>query len=107
TILMPPERQDEEPGILRRIHQGERVEHYETVRVNKDGELIDISVTISPIRDARGQIVGASKIARDIRRIKDFERRLKREDRRKDEFIATLAHELRNPLAPLRNSLAT
>ena len=66
TILIPPHLQDEEATILGRIRSGERIEHYETVRQRKDGALIDISLTISPMRDAEGIIVGASKIARDI-----------------------------------------
>lgn len=66
TILIPPDRLDEEPAILARIHAGERVDHFETVRRRKDGTLLDISLTISPIRNATGEIIGASKIARDI-----------------------------------------
>ncbi|HEX7956155.1 MAG TPA: PAS domain S-box protein, partial [Pyrinomonadaceae bacterium] len=66
TMLIPEDRPDEEPNILSRIRRGERVEHYETVRVRKDGTLIDVSLTVSPVRDAEGRIVGASKIARDI-----------------------------------------
>ncbi len=66
TMLIPPDRQDEEPAILARIRRGERVEHYESVRQRKDSSTIDISLTISPIRDKDGKIVGASKIARDI-----------------------------------------
>jgi PAS domain S-box-containing protein len=66
TILIPPERHNEEPIILQRIRQGERIEHYETVRRRKDGTDIDISLTVSPIKDADGTVVGASKIARDI-----------------------------------------
>jgi PAS domain S-box-containing protein len=66
TILIPPDRLDEEPGILARIRRGEPVDHFETVRRHKDGSLIDISLTVSPTRDAKGAIVGASKIARDI-----------------------------------------
>ena len=66
TMLIPPDRLDEEPGILARIRSGERVDHYETIRRRKDGSLVDISLTVSPIRDATGRIVGASKIARDI-----------------------------------------
>ncbi|KKZ83540.1 histidine kinase [Rhizobium phaseoli] len=66
TIIIPNDRLDEEPAILSRIQAGERVGHFETVRRCKDGKLIDISLTISPIRDASGEIVGASKIARDI-----------------------------------------
>lgn len=65
-ILIPVERHDEEPAILGRIRAGERVDHYETVRRRKDGSLVDISLTISPIRDGSGRVVGASKIARDI-----------------------------------------
>src|SRR5919201_2373859 len=66
TILVPPERYDEEPGILERIRRGERVEHYEGVRRRKDGTVVDISVTFSPIKNESGQVIGASKIARDI-----------------------------------------
>ena len=65
-ILIPPDRLDEEPGILARVRRGDRVDHYETVRRRKDGCLIDVSLTVSPMRDAKGTIVGASKIARDI-----------------------------------------
>jgi signal transduction histidine kinase/ActR/RegA family two-component response regulator len=66
ATLIPPERSDEEPAILARIARGEATDHFETVRMSKDGRKIDVSVTISPVRDARGTIVGASKIARDI-----------------------------------------
>ncbi len=66
TMLMPPERVNEEPGIIERIRSGNKVDHYETVRRRKDGALIDISLTVSPIKDREGKIVGASKIARDI-----------------------------------------
>jgi PAS domain S-box-containing protein len=66
SILIPPDRMDEEPVILDRIRRGERIEHYETVRLRKHGSRIDISLTVSPVRNAEGKIVGASKIARDI-----------------------------------------
>ncbi|WP_037469956.1 PAS domain S-box protein [Sinorhizobium fredii] len=66
TILMPPGYENEEPNILRRIRSGERIDHYQTTRRRKDGALIEISLTVSPVRDATGRIVGASKIARDI-----------------------------------------
>jgi PAS domain S-box-containing protein len=66
TILMPVGRKDEESEILAQIRQGHRVDHYETVRQRKDGSLVDISVTVSPIRDGTGKVMGASKIARDI-----------------------------------------
>jgi PAS domain S-box-containing protein len=66
TMLIPPERQDEEPAILDKIRCGERVEPYETVRRRKDGSFVDIRLTVSPVRDGRGTVVGASKIAHDI-----------------------------------------
>ena len=66
TILIPKEHENEEPAILARLRAGDRIEHYETIRVRKDGKLIDISLTVSPIRGPKGEIVGASKIARDI-----------------------------------------
>jgi PAS domain S-box-containing protein len=66
TILIPPDHENEEPAILERLRRGERVDHYETVRVRKDGSTLDISLTISPIKDTTGKIIGASKIARDI-----------------------------------------
>jgi PAS domain S-box-containing protein len=66
TILIPPDRQDEEPNILSRLRRGERVDHFETIRRRKDGALLDISLTISPVHDQQGNIIGASKIARDI-----------------------------------------
>jgi PAS domain S-box-containing protein len=105
TLIIPPERYDEEHEILARVFRGERVDHFETVRVSKNGRRIDISLTVSPVRDSEGRIVGASKVARDITERKRVEAALRDADRRKDEFIALLAHELRNPLAPLRNGL--
>src|SRR5215213_2088279 len=66
TILIPKDHEDEEPAILARLRAGERIEHYDTIRVRKDGKLIDISLTVSPIRVPNGEIIGASKIARDI-----------------------------------------
>jgi PAS domain S-box-containing protein len=66
SILIPDGRKDEEAGLLERLSQGERVEHYETVRRRKDGSLVEVSLTVSPVKDAAGRIVGASKIARDI-----------------------------------------
>ena len=74
TMLMPPERVNEEPGILERIRSGNKVDHYETVRRRKDGTLLDVSLTVSPIKDSEGRIVGASKIARDITAQKRIER---------------------------------
>jgi PAS domain S-box-containing protein len=82
TVLIPEDRRDEEPAIMERIARGERVQHYETVRRRKDGSLVEISLSVSPIRDAAGRLVGASKIARDIsqrRRAEEHERLLLRE----------------------------
>jgi PAS domain S-box-containing protein len=76
TTLIPEERQGEEAEILARIRRGERVEHFETVRVTKDGRKVDVSLTISPVRDASGRIVGASKIARNITERKRTEREI-------------------------------
>jgi len=90
TTLMPPDRVDEEPGILARIRAGERIEHYETVRRHKDGTLLDISLTVSPIRDHTGRVVGASKIARDITDRKRAEAELKESERRLQELITAI-----------------
>jgi PAS domain S-box-containing protein len=105
TLIIPRDRHSEETEILARIARGERIEHYETIRVAKDGREIEISLTISPVRDADGTIIGASKVARDVTERRQALQALKDADRRKDEFLALLAHELRNPLAPLRNGL--
>jgi PAS domain S-box-containing protein len=103
--LFPPDRLDEETHILARLEKGERVDHFETKRRRKDGRLIDVSLTISPIRDARGIIVGASKIARDVteqklaqHRLAEANEQLKRANQLKAEFLTTLSHELRTPL---------
>ena len=92
TILIPPDRHTEEPEILARIRRGERVDHYETVRVRKDGALIDISLTISPVKDAWGKVIGASKVARDI-----TER--KRAQKRHDLLAQELHHRTKNLFA--------
>jgi PAS domain S-box-containing protein len=105
TMLIPQDRLDEEPTIIDRLKRGERIEHFETRRVRKDGSLLDISLTISPVKSVDGRVIGASKIARDITERKRAEEALRDADRRKNEFLAMLAHELRNPLAPIRNAL--
>jgi PAS domain S-box-containing protein len=108
TILIPPDRYDEERTILERIKRGEAINHYETVRHRKDGSSIVISLTISPVKDVEGRIVGASKIARDITEQKRAEARekglmaeLTYMDRRKsaEQRSATLVHEISQPLA--------
>ncbi len=77
TMLIPPERRNDEPEILKKIQDGEHVKHFDTVRRCKDGHLVDVSLTISPLRDAQGEIVGASKIARNISDRKQSERQLR------------------------------
>jgi PAS domain S-box-containing protein len=108
AILSPADLQDEEKKIGERLRQGEKLEHYETVRRRKDGTLIPVSLTISPIRDAGGKIIGASNIARDITERKNYERKLEESlvreraaNRAKDDFLAALSHELRTPLNPV------
>ncbi len=124
--LLPEDRFEEEKELLASLSRGEGVEHFQTLRLSRDGRPIDVALTMSPIRDPGGQIVGASTIARDITELKqarDKEQQLVREleeehaqlieahaqladaDRRKDEFLAMLAHELRNPLAPIHNGV--
>jgi len=105
TLIIPTERHAEEETILRRLRGGERIEHFETVRVAKSGREIDISLSVSPVRDRTGKVIAAAKVARDITAQKRNEAALREADRRKDEFLAILAHELRNPLAPISNSL--
>lgn len=113
TMLIPPEYLAEEPGILNRIRQGERVDHYETVRRRKDGALIHVSLTVSPILDSEGRVVGASKIARDISTqmkaraaIEDSERRLQEWNRALEAQVAERTAELREQTVRLRGLAA-
>jgi PAS domain S-box-containing protein len=112
SLIIPPERIPEEDKIIARLKEGHRIEHFETERVRSDGQHITVSLTISPLKDDSGNVIGASKIARDItqrKRLEDNLRKLAADlsetDRRKNEFLATLAHELRNPLAPISNMI--
>ncbi len=112
SLLLPADRPSELPAILGRLQRGERVPTFETPHLRKDGTRFDASISVSPIKDASGQMVGAASLIRDVSERKRLERELKRRldelrevDRRKDEFLAMLAHELRNPLAPLRSAL--
>jgi len=91
--------------ILSRLRRGDRIEHYETIRKAKDGRSLDVSVSISPVRNDAGEIIGASKVARDITLQKRVLRELEEADIRKNEFLALLAHELRNPLGPIRHAV--
>ena len=90
TIVIPPDRLGEEPAILARIRRGELVDHFETVRRRKDGSLVDISLTISPVRDDHGSIIGASKIARDITDRKQAEAKLQESERRLKDLLSAI-----------------
>ena len=112
TLIIPRERWPEEDEVLARVRKGESIDHFDTVRERKNGERIDVSLTVSPVKDARGRIIGASKIARDVsdRKRAEAERtkllqtvQQAREEaeelnRSKDQFLALLSHELRTPL---------
>jgi two-component system CheB/CheR fusion protein len=105
SFIAPPDRLGELMPIFESLRRGEVVLPFETVRVRKDGRRLDILLTVSPVLDSAGQVVEASAIAHDITEQKRAEEALQMEARRKDEFLAMLGHELRNPLAPIRNSL--
>ena len=103
--LIPDDLHYEEAEILGKLRAGERVEHYETTRKRKSGELFDVSVTISPIRDESGEVIGASKIARDISDKKHVEKVLIQSEKlaATGRMAATVAHEINNPLESLMN----
>jgi PAS domain S-box-containing protein len=115
TLIIPADRHTEEHEVLARLRRGESIDHYETIRITRSGQLIDISLTVSPLRDASGRIIGASKIARDItdRRRLEAERALLLErekqvreeaetaNRMKDHLLAVVSHELRTPLTSI------
>ena len=112
SVLMPEERHDDMESILGRIRRGERVDHYETVRLTKAGRKIAVSLSVSPVKDAVGRIVGAAKIARDISGRKEAEaerERLLREAQQgvqmRDIFLSVAGHELRTPLNALKLQL--
>lgn len=92
--LIPLDRHQEEPKILKQLKAGQRIQHFETKRLTKDGRLIDVSLTISPVRDTQGNVIGVSKIARDI-----TEKKL--DEARKNDFIGMVSHELKTPLTSL------
>jgi PAS domain S-box-containing protein len=104
-VLIPPELYAEEETILRRLRAGERIDHFETERLRKDGQRLQVSVTISPVRDSKGKIIGASKIARDIRDRKRAEQALLTSEKlaTAGRLAATVAHEINNPLESVIN----
>jgi PAS domain S-box-containing protein len=103
--VIPPELHPSEAEILRKIQAGERIQHFETVRVTKSGERIDVSLTISPIRDPQGKIIGAAKILRDVTMQKKLEAALHTTERLASvgRLAATVAHEINNPLEAVTN----
>jgi PAS domain S-box-containing protein len=112
SLIIPKDRIEEEVFIIREIEQGRRVNHFETIRVSKNGKMVPISVTVSPVLDSLGKIIGASKIARDIseRLIAQEENaRLYEQVRllndKKDEFIGLASHELKTPLTSIHGYL--
>ncbi len=113
SMLIPPGRLNEEGEILDKIQSGEPIQHFETVRMRKDGSEVEVSLSVSPMKDVSGKVLGAAKIARDITERKRTERALKEAkeaaetaNRAKDQFLAVLSHELRTPLTPVLMSVA-
>ena len=114
STLMPPERVGDMKEILGRVRRGERVDHFESVRVKKNGERVPVSLSVSPIKDASGKIIGAAKIARDIseqKRLQEEMERLYREAREatrvREDFLSMAGHELRTPLTTLQFQIYT
>jgi PAS domain S-box-containing protein len=105
SITIPRELQEDERSLLEAIGQGERIEHFETVRLTKSGERIDVSLTVSPVRDEANRIVGAAKIARDITQQKKTEQALRTTEKLASvgRMAATVAHEINNPLEAVTN----
>lgn len=103
--LIPKNLQSEEETIIRKIQAGERIDHYETVRITKNGELLDVSLTISPLKDGLGKIIGASKVLRTIGERKQMEKNLLQAEKiaATGKMAATIAHEINNPLESVLN----
>jgi PAS domain S-box-containing protein len=108
TLIIPPELHQDEQRILDKILAGERLEHFETVRLTKSGRRIHVSLTISPVKDATGRVIGAAKVARDITERKNTEEALRRAEKlaATGQLAATIAHEINNPMQALTNLLS-
>jgi len=104
-LIVAPAHVEQMGAVFAQLRQGIKVESFETVRVRKDGRRLDVSITFSPVYDPEGRLIGASGIDRDISDRLRAQETLREEARRKDDFLAMLGHELRNPLAPISNSL--
>jgi len=116
ALIIPPDRHDEERAIVERLTRGERVDHFETVRMRKDGRLLDVALTISPMKDAAGRVVGASKLARDITERKRAEEALRQAQAdlahmsrvtTMGELTASLAHEIKQPISAAMTNAKT
>ena len=107
SVLLPPERPDEEDKILERLRRGERLEHFETTRRTKDERTLHVSLTISPVHDSEGKVIAASTIARDITQTRMAEEALRNSERLAvaGRMAATIAHEINNPLETVTNVL--
>lgn len=107
SMLVPPERPNEIPEILERLRRGERLQHLETTRRTKDGRILHVSLTISPVHDANGNVIAASTIARDITQVKRAEEALRNSEHLAvaGRMAATIAHEINNPLETVTNIL--
>ena len=105
--LIPDDLRTEEIGILESIRAGKRAEHFDTLRLKKDGSLVEVSVTVSPIKDGQGRIIGASKILRDVSDRRRMERSLMQAEKiaATGRMAATIAHEINNPLESVTNLL--
>jgi PAS domain S-box-containing protein len=105
TLIIPPELQQDEEMILSKIRRGEKIDHFQTVRLSRSGQRIDVSLTISPVRDEHGNVIGAAKIARDITLQKQAEQTLRMTERLASvgRLAATVAHEINNPLEAVTN----
>jgi PAS domain S-box-containing protein len=105
TIIIPPELQQDENMILDKIRRGEKIEHFETIRVHKNGQRIEVSLTISPMKDDSGKVIGAAKIVRDITEKKKVDRALRVTEKlaAAGRLAATIAHEINNPLEAVTN----